>query len=246
MRLVLSCSLLFLVLLTGCMSSGPPASKTALEYYREGEEKFASGQYREALESLEKVREIYESADLNMQAALKIADTHYAAEDYVEAAAAYEDFLKQHPGHPQTSRVLYQLGKSYFQQILAIDRDQTATRNAMVAFESLLNLYPDAPQSREVPDLIRYCRDHLAESELYVGRFYLKTDEHAAAIGRLRGILDAYPDFSGMDKVRFYLGLAYLESGHPPLAAVQLETLLKEYPRSELYGEAEDILRSRL
>jgi outer membrane protein assembly factor BamD len=246
MRLVLSCSLFFLVLLTGCMSSGPPASKTALEYYREGEEKFASGQYTEALESLEKVREIYESADLNMQAALKIADTHYAAEDYVEAAAAYEDFLKQHPGHPQTARVLYQLGKSYFQQILAIDRDQTATRNAMVAFESLLNLYPDAPQSGEVPDLIRYCRDHLAESELYVARFYLKTDEHAAAIGRLRGILDAYPDFSGMDKVRFYLGLAYLESGHPPLAAVQLETLLKEYPRSDLYGEAEDILHSRL
>jgi outer membrane protein assembly factor BamD len=245
MKLVLSCLLLSLVLLTGCAPSVPPASKTALDYYRDGEEQFARGDYREALESFEKVRDIYESADLNMQAALKIADTHYAREDYVEAATAYEDFLKQHPGHPQTARVLYQLGKSYFQQILAIDRDQTATRNAMVAFESLLNLYPDAPQSREAPELIRHCRDQLAESELYVGRFYLKTDEYAAAIGRLHGILDAYPDFSGMDKVHFYLGLAYLENGNPPLAALQLETLLKEYPRSELIGEAEDVLHDR-
>jgi outer membrane protein assembly factor BamD len=246
MRLVLSCTLLLLVLLTGCMSSGPPASKTALDHYREGEEKFASGRYTQALESFEKVREIYESADLNTQAALKIADTHFAAKDYVEAAAAYEDFLKQHPGHPQAARILYQLGKSYFQEILAIDRDQTATRNAMVAFESLLTLHPDAPQSREAPDLIRYCRNHLAESELYVGRFYLKTDESKAAIGRLRGIFEAYPDFSGLDKVHFYLGLAYLESGHPPLAAAQFETLLKEYPLSELNGKAEDILHNRL
>jgi outer membrane protein assembly factor BamD len=245
MRLAPLCALLALFLLSGCMSA-TPAPKTAAEYYREGEEKFARGDYREALESLEKVREIYESAELNMQAALKIADTHFAAEDYVEAAAAYEDFLKQHPAHPQTSRALYQLGMSYFKQILAIDRDQTATRNAMVAFESLANLYPDAPQAGEAPDLIRYCRDHLAESELYVGRFYLKTEEYRAAIGRLRDIMNAYPDFSGMDRVHYFLGLAYLENGHPPLAAVQFETLLREYPRSELTGKTQDILHSRL
>ncbi len=43
MRLVLLCSLLPLVLLTGCMSTSAPPTKTAMEYYRDGEEKFALG-----------------------------------------------------------------------------------------------------------------------------------------------------------------------------------------------------------
>lgn len=246
MRLVLLCFLLPLLFLSGCMSSGQQTPKSALDYYNEGEELAARGHYREALEALEKVREIYESAELNMRAALKIADTHFAAEEYMEAAAAYEDFLKQHPGHPQTPRVLYQLGMSHYHQILAIDRDQTATRNAIVAFESLRNLYPDAPQAKEVPALIQFCQNHLAENELYIGSFYYKTKEYEAAINRLKSIFTEYPDFSSKDKVHFYLGQAYLENGDKTLAALQFEALLQEYPNSELAAKTEKILQKRL
>jgi outer membrane protein assembly factor BamD len=241
MKLVLLCSLP-LLFLWGCVSSQNPATMTAKDYYRQGEELYAEGRYTDALKSLEKARETYETADVNMRAELKIADTHFAAEDYVEAAASYEDFLKQHPSNPETPRIMYQLGLSYYQQILAIDRDQTATRNALVAFESLVNLYPDSPLADEAPPYIRSCRDQLAEHELYVGRFYEKTGEYRAAIDRLRGILEDYPEFSGIDKVRFYLGKSYLATGHPPLAALQFEALLRDFPQSELAGDTEEIL----
>jgi outer membrane protein assembly factor BamD len=241
MRLFLLCSLLPLLLLWGCAPAVQP-SKTAAEYYQEGEALYARGQYKDALEALEKAREIYETAELNMQAELKIADTHFAAKEYVEAAAAYEDFLKQHPGHPETSRVMYQLGTSHFNQILAIDRDQTATRNALVAFESLANLYPDDPRAGEAPERIRYCRDHLADNELYISRFYLKAEKYLAAIDRLSGLLENYPDYSRKDQVLFYLGLGYLEGGHPPLAALQFENLLQQFPQSELTDRTKDLL----
>ncbi|MEZ4485009.1 MAG: outer membrane protein assembly factor BamD [Syntrophotaleaceae bacterium] len=202
--------------------------------------------YAEAVTALEKAREIYESAEINTKAELLLADTHFAAEDYTEAASAYEDFLKQHPGHPETARVLSRLGMSYFNQILAIDRDQTATRNAIVTFESLQRLYPNDWRAKEAPAIIRHCRAQLAEHELYVGRFYLKTGEHRSAVNRLSSIAETFPDFSGLDRVSFYLGQAYLANGHPTLAVKTLEQLLREHPDSDLYAEAEKLLRQEL
>ena len=73
----------------------------------------------------------YYSPELNVLAELKIAEAHFLAGNFVEAAAAYEDFLKQHPEHERTPQVLYQLGMAYYNQILSADRDQTASRNVV-------------------------------------------------------------------------------------------------------------------
>ena len=246
MKLALLCVLLPSFLLTACIGGGTPKPKNAEDYYLQGKVQFDDGNYMEAITSLEKARKIFESAEINTKAELLLADTHFASKDYPESAGAYESFLKQHPGHPETARVLSSLGKSYFNQILAIDRDQTATRNSIVTFESLQRLYPDDWRAKEAPEIIRYCRDHLAQHELYVGRFYLKTGEHRSAINRLSAIYESFPDFSGLDQVGLYLGQAYLDNGHPTLAVKTLEKLLHDYPNSEYYAKAEKLLRQEL
>ena len=246
MKLALVCALLSPFMLAACMGPGTSQPKTAQDYYLEGKAEYDEGDYMDAVTALEKAREIYETAEINTKAELLLADTHYAAEDYPEAASAYEDFLKQHPGHPDSARVLSRLGMCYFNQILAIDRDQTATRNCIVTFESLQRLYPDDIRAKEAPAIIRYCREQLAEHELYVGRFYLKTGEQRSAIMRLSAILDNFPDFSGLDRVSFYLGRAYLENGHPVLAVKTLEKLLNDYPDSKFSAKADKLLRKEL
>lgn len=242
MKSIIAC-LSALCLLAACSAPVAPEQKSAEEYFRAGELAFADEDYREAITAYEKAMEMYETADLNRRAELRIADAHFANEDYTEAAAGYEDFLKRHPGTPQSARVLYQLGESYFNQILAIDRDQTATRNAMVTFESLLKLYPDAPESAMAPERIRTCRNHLAANELYIGRFYYKDDEAQAAIGRFSDLLEAYPDNPDKDQVYYYLGRTFLKNGHPNLAVTTFEKLIADFPRSPLAAEARTILR---
>lgn len=246
MKLVLLCALLSPLMLAACMGPGTPPPKTAQDYYLQGKAEYDDGDYLEAVTSLEKAREIYESAEINTKAELLLADTHFAAEDYPEATTAYEEFLKQHPNHPESARVFSRLGMSYFNQILAIDRDQTATRNCIVTFESLQRLYPDDMRAKEAPEIIRYCRERLAEHELYVGRFYLKTGEQRAAIDRLMAIHESFPEFSGLDRVSFYLGKAYLDNGHPALAVKTLEKLLRDHPDSEFYDKTQQLLRQEL
>jgi outer membrane protein assembly factor BamD len=225
--------LLLLLLATACAPTVVPPTKTADVYLQEGETFFDKGLYAEAISSWEKVRETYYSPELNTLAELKIAEAHYLAEDYVLAAAAYDDFLKQHPNHEKRPEVLYNLGMAYYKQMLEPDRDQTMTRNALHTFESLLSLYPDTPRKEEVRVLADRCRNNLAAQELYIGRFYQRKGDHRAAIRRLNRLFADYPNYYDRDQAYFYLGQAYLQAGQRKEAADAFNTLFREFPRSE-------------
>lgn len=242
----LSLLLLPLLLASACGPTRVPPPKTAQSYLSEGESFFDKGLYEEAIASWEKARESYYSPELTTLAELKIAEAHYRAEQYVEAAAAYEDFLKQHPGHERTPDILYQLGMSYYNQILSVDRDQTATRNALATFETLAQRFPDHPRAQEVKPLIRRTLDNLASHELYVGRFYLRTGKYQAAVRRLEGLFRQYPDYPGRDEAYFLLGQAYLKEGREKEAKEAFNTLYRDFPQSEYIIPAQRILEKNL
>jgi outer membrane protein assembly factor BamD len=242
MRLLASSLLVAVLLLAACTQTVVPPPRTADFYLQEGEGFFDKGLYEEAISSWQKVRDTYYSPELNVLAELKIAEAHYLAENYLEAATAYEDFLKQHPEHEKTPEVLYLLAMSYYNQILSSDRDQTATRNALVTFERFLKRYPGDPKKEEVEVLASRCRDLLAEHEVYVGRFYLRTGRYPAAISRLKGVFALYPNYYERDKAYFYLGQAYLKNGDKPQAISAFNTLFKEFPRSEYIIQAQKIV----
>lgn len=239
-------SLAFLLLFTvACAPKKAPAPPTADHYIQEAEKFFESKLYEEAISSWEKVRDSYYSPELNILAEMKIAEAHFMAGDYVEAAAAYEDFLKQHPDHERTPQILYQLGMSYYKQILSHDRDQTATRNALATFKNLLKRFPEDPRAEEAKGYIDRCRDQLAAHELYVGRFYLRGGNYEAAVKRLEGILSLYPRYHDRDQVLFYLGKGYLGSGDREKAVQAFDILFSEFSGSEHVKEAKRLLERK-
>lgn len=231
MKPTLWLSLAFL-LVTACAPT-PPKEKTAADYFQEAEVLFESRRYPEAIESYEKVREIFYSPEMNMLAELKIAEAHFLSKQYLEAAVAYEEFLKQHPSYPQMDQVLYQLGMSYYKQKLSIDRDQTAARNALATFNTLLEAYPDFPEASDIKVLRLECLDDLVAHEIYVGEFYLKTDKYDAAIRRLQGVSELYPDhYYQRDRASFLLGKALLEADRIDEAREVWESLIRRFPQS--------------
>jgi outer membrane protein assembly factor BamD len=177
--------------------------------FKQGEEAFENENYVSAIEHWQAVRDMYHSTELTTLAERKIADAQYAGGQTIEAIAGYENFLKQHPGHPQTREILVRLGKAHLSEMLSADRDQTATRNALAAFEEVQRNYPDPKDKDEIDALIRKCRDRLAENELYIARFYLKTERYEPARARLEHLRRSYPEFSRMPEAEFLLAKAY-------------------------------------
>lgn len=229
-------------LLQGCAT--PQVNKPTDVLFKEGEQFYQSGQYEDAIAQWKKVKESYQSPELTTRAELGIADSYFLNKDYIESAAAYEDFRKLHPNHPQAAFALYRQGISYYHQINRIDTDQTPLKNSLSIFDSYLKLYPGGDHLAEVREKIRDCRDKQLQYEIYVGRFYLKTEAYKAAIGRFEEALKSYPDLARRDEVLYNLGRAYLQNGDKSKGREVFGRLSREFPASAYISDANKAMDS--
>jgi outer membrane protein assembly factor BamD len=223
-------------ILEGCATTklnGPPDVM-----FKEGERSFQKGNYEDAITLWKKVKESYQSPELSTQAEINIADAYFLKKDYIESAAAYEDFRKLHPNHQRAGYALYRQALSHYNQIHGIDTDQTPVKNARFTFESYVRLYPAGENMTEVTEKIAMCLDKQLQYEIYVGKFYLKTDRYPAAIGRFEQALTVFPGQSRLDEVLYCLGRSYQKAGQQPKAVEAFGRLLKEFPASQFAAEA--------
>lgn len=241
MRIILSATL-YLLFMTACSSSIVPPPRSPESLMNEGENFFAENRYDDAIAAWEKVRERYVSPEMNALAELKIAEAHFLAERYIEAAVAYEAYLKAHPKDPNNASVRYNLGISYHQEMLAPERDQTTTRNALSVFKSFLSLHPTDPRRPAVEKFITEEGDALAGHELHIGSYYQKKGANSAAIARLEPLINSYPDFNRRDELYFVLASAYFNNDNRGLASEYFNRLYKEYPQSSFTIKAQKLL----
>lgn len=239
---ILAALIMSAALLQGCAT--PQTNKPTDVLFKEGEQFYQNGKYEDAIAQWKKVKESYQSPELTTRAELGIADAYFLNKDYIEAASAYEDFRKLHPNHEQAGFALYRQGMSNFNQINRIDTDQTPVKNSLTVFESYLRLYPSGEQLTEVQEKIRDCRDKQLQYEIYVGRFYLKTDAYKGAIARFTEALNSFPDQARRDEVLYCLGRSYLENGEKSKGREFFGRLAREYPTSPFISDANKAMDS--
>jgi outer membrane protein assembly factor BamD len=223
-------------LMQGCATQ--TVDKLPDELYLEGEHSFQKGRYVDAVADWKKVKESYKSPELSARAEIGIADAYFLNNDYIEAAAAYEDFRKLHPRHELADYALFRQGLSYFRQINRIDTDQTPVKNAVSILESYLKLSPGGAYIQEAQEKIRDSKDKQLQYEIYVGRFYLKAEKYPAAIARFEEAFRDFPGLKHMDELLFYTGVAYREAGQKEKSREVFDKLVREFPGSDYAAEA--------
>lgn len=159
-----------------------------------GLDKFYKHKYDDALEAFQQVKERYPFSKYATMAELRVADAQYYKKEYPEAVAAYEDFSRLHPRHPDIPRVLYQIGMCHYKQRLGIDRDQTHATEALQAFERVVKTYPKSEYAKKARSKIGRCKDLLGRHEYYVARFYYRIGEYRASMLRLQTLKTYYLD----------------------------------------------------
>jgi outer membrane protein assembly factor BamD len=182
--------------------------ETARELAEMGMEDYKDGDYEDAIESFQNLRDWYPFSQYAILAELKLGDAHYNRKEYEEAIVAYESFEKLHPKNEATPYVVYQIGRCYFDRIQTIDRDQTMAREALKAFERLVRAYPTSPHARKAEEHIIVCNKNLAEHDFYVGMFYYKQKHYRAALERFKSVVTNYPDLGVHHKALKYIALS--------------------------------------
>lgn len=198
----------FLVLLafSGCAwFSGPKTEKTAKELIDEGMADFNDEDYQEAIESFEKLKDWYPFSKYAVLAELKIADAYFNIEEYEEAVFAYEEFENLHPRNEAIPYVIYRIGRCYFDRMDTPDRDQTFAHRTVDTFNRLIKQHPKSEQAGNAREHIAQSRRSLAEHEVYVGVFYLKSKHYKAALHRFLNAETEYSDTGIREKTRPYI-----------------------------------------
>jgi outer membrane protein assembly factor BamD len=193
---------------------------------------FMKGQYEEAREQLRTLVAQFPESPYIPEARLGIARTYFQEEHYEQARAEYERFLSLYPRHERVDEALYYVGMTYFRQIERADRDQTASRRAVVAFRRLLSEVPDTQYREDAEAKIAVARRRLATHEIDVGLFYLKRDKFNGAVGRFQGVIERY-NGTGLEPMAFfYLGETYTKMEEKEKAQETFRQLLEKYPES--------------
>jgi len=198
-----------LLLLNGCALwhsiFGDDEQLTPAELMTQGMEEFNDGNFEEAAEIFQKVKDRYPYSKFATQAELKMADAQYEKGLFDEAYESYTDFEKLHPKHPDIPYVMFQKGMCNFKRVGTIDRDQTYTRQAQDDFERLIKMHRRSPYAEKARRKVRECYIRLAEHEAYVGDFYLKMKKYRPAMDRYLYLIEHYPDvgqyYSALEKI---------------------------------------------
>lgn len=225
-------------------ASNVPKYNTAAKILGDGIKAYHQSKYEEAEGAFKRVMEDHPITPEAVRAQLLIADLFYTQGSYDDAASYYTTFYTYHPAHPRAPYALFQKGMSNFKVVLSNDRDQTATRTALFAFQDLLRDFPDNTYTLKAGELVVFLKRRLAESELYVARFYFKTKEYKGALLRYGEILKDYPSAKFLDEVLFHIGESYVEIGQAKLAKEAYVTLVHDFPESRYIKAAKKRLET--
>jgi len=194
-----------LLLCSGCAWFETRDNLPVQELAANGMDDFANGEYRDAIESFEKIRDWYPFSKYAVLAELKTADAYYHLKEYEDAVAGYEEFENLHPRNEAVPYVVFQIGRCHFERIVSIDRDQSFTRKSVETFTRLIQRFPNDPYSTRATELLKVCHKQLCGHDLYVGKFYFKSKHYKAALQRFQDVLTLYPDVGSHQEALRYI-----------------------------------------
>ncbi|MDD2919574.1 MAG: outer membrane protein assembly factor BamD [Rhodoferax sp.] len=232
------------VLLSACSTTttDPTAEWSPNKIYAEAKDEMSSGAYDKAIPLLEKLEGRAAGTPLAQQAQLDKAYAHYKAGEPVLAIATLDRFIKLHPSSPALDYALYLKGIVNFNDDLGLfsgltrqdlaERDQKAAKDSFESFKELTSRFPDSRYAAEASQRMNYIVNSLAQSEVYVARYYYQRGAYLAAINRAQTAIVDYQGVPALEEALFIMVKSYDALGMTALRDDTQRVLEKNYPQT--------------
>lgn len=228
----------------------PDYASDAETNMKEGNEALESKNFLEAERYFEHVRGKYPFLEAAKEAELKLADTDFDRDQFVEARDRYQSFVKLHPTHPKVDYAAFRAALTHYKEIPSDffmlppskEKDQAALRLTLTAMNDFVRIYPKSGFAEEARGLVADSRKRLAEHELYVAAFYRKREKWTAVAGRLQNVVQKYPGVGYDEEAYFGLVEAYRKMNDQPKAQETLKTIVEKLPGTRAAERARSML----
>jgi len=231
--------------LTGCGSSPKedPNSQAALDkLYADAKEDLNAGSYDRAIKTLEKIEGRAAGTTMGQQATLDVAWAYHRSGERAQAVSTLDRFIKLNPSSPAMDYALYMKGIVNFNEDLGLfgrlanqdpsERDQQASREALLAFRQLVEQFPESKYSADATTRINFITNTLAAYEIHVARYYFNRKAYVAAANRAQAAVAEFQYAPGIEEALYIMTESYDKLGLTQLRDDARRVLDKNFPDS--------------
>lgn len=216
-----------------------------------GETALKAGRSEEAQAYFDYVRNKYPYSKYAADADLRVADALFANEKWLEAADAYDFFIRFHPAHEKAAYAYFRKAKADF-SAMPVDfflfpksytKDQAATRDALDAIDRFVKQFPKDENVKEAQEMRVKLRNQMASLDMNVAQYYIKIHKWKGAAQRYEDVIRKFDDTPVVAEAMLELAVLKIERLNQKEEAKELlERLKKDHPESAEAKQAEQRL----
>lgn len=222
----------------------PTGKEKAFEVYQEavdamdrGEYFFASGKFKDAEEIMPKM-------ELAAKSSIMASYCLYLINFYEEADLYLERFIKRYPVDKNIPYVYYLIAINSYEQILDEKKDISPLLETKKKMNFYLKKFPDTEYALDLRFKLDLINNQLAAKEMYVAKYYIKSQKWIPAINRLKLIVDDYSETIYIEEALHRLVEVYYKVGLEEEAKVAAALLGYNYNSSKWYKQSYKIINS--
>lgn len=233
---------LALLVLAGCTTAPKPddPSTTAEQLYRSAKAALNRGDFLTAIDSFETLGARFPFGTYTQQAQLDIAYAYLKQDEYDNAIAAADRFVKLYPQSDSIDYAYYMKGLAHysrggsaFERVFPRDMarvNQAWLRAAFTEFDALVRRFPDSEYAADALERMAFLREQMARHELITARFYYERGAMVATVNRVTHLLRHFDGTPSVPDALALLAGAYQSLGQADLRNDTLRVLAATDP----------------
>jgi len=208
-------------------------NQSAKDLYFAAKKDLKRGNDDDAVKKLEALNAIYPFGAYSEEGAINLVYAYYENDNPEEALAAADRYLRLYPRGHYADYAYYmkgivslQQGLSWVQRKVGValaPRDLANAKDAYLAFNQLVETFPDSAYAPDAVQRMKYIRNVFAQKEYDTADFYYQRKAYVASINRASDVVEHY---SGT-----------------PYGIKALALMVQSYRKLEMTKKADDTLK---
>ena len=212
------------------------------EIYKTGLDAFEKREYFFAEKKFTQAELGFVNIDLKAKAAIMSCFSLYAINFYERAIINLDRFIKTYPANKNLIYAKYLKAIIYFEQISDETKDLNPLLNAQREIDEFQKSFPNTDYSIDLSFKKKLIVNQLAAKELYVAKYYISVQKWAAAIKRLKEIINTYDQSIFIEEALHRLVEIHYHIGAVEEAKNYAKILGYNYNSSEWFKQSYKIL----
>ena len=224
------------------ISVKPPTNENSYKIYNEALDAMNEREFFFAAQKFSEAEKVLPIVEHSAKALLMSSFCYYSINFHDEAISSLEYFLKKYPADKNIKYASYLIALSNYEQILDEKKDIEPLLKTKKIIEGYIKKYPNTDYTLDLKFKLGLIQNQLAAKEIYIAKYYIKTQKWIPAINRLKIVVNDYAETIFIEEALHRLVEIYYNLGLIDEAKKTAKILGYNYNSSKWYENSYAIL----